>query len=241
MLVKTKGIVFHSTRYADHSAIVKIYTESSGLMSFIVKGLYSKRSRLRPALFGHLSLLTIEAEVREGKNLHFLREVDFYDNTLYAGTDMTRATVLMFMNELLYKTIREEEANTYLFNYLMETLHWLHTPAMPMQSFHLLFMMNLMQYLGFKPAFNTASPGGFFDLKAGLFMSSEPAHQYFISGSPAQALEKMSAMRFEDLVGFSLPPEVRNDLLNSLIDYYKLHLPEMGELKSLKVLKEVLS
>ncbi|HAH56824.1 MAG TPA: DNA repair protein RecO, partial [Bacteroidales bacterium] len=26
MLTKTRGIVFHSTRYGDHSAIVKIYT-----------------------------------------------------------------------------------------------------------------------------------------------------------------------------------------------------------------------
>ncbi|MDY0342531.1 MAG: DNA repair protein RecO [Lentimicrobium sp.] len=240
MLTKTRGIVFRTTRYADNSAIVKIYTESSGLMSFMVKGLYSKRSKLRPALFGHLSLLNIEAEVREGKNLHFLREVAPYDNTLYAGTEMTRATVLMFMNELLYKTIREEEANPALFNFLMETLHWLHTPAIPMQSFHLLFMMQLMQFLGFQPAFNATSAHKYFDLEAGLFLSSEPAHQYFISGAPAQAFEKISSMKFGDLPGFSLQREVRDDLLISLIDYYKLHLPEMGELKSLRVLKEVL-
>ncbi|MBV2246119.1 MAG: DNA repair protein RecO [Lentimicrobium sp.] len=241
MLTKTRGIVFHSTRYGDHSAIVKIYTESSGLLSFMVKGLYSKRSRLRPALFGHLSLLNIEADIREGKNLHFLKEVAPYDNTLYADTEMTRVTVLMFINELLYKTIREEEANPALFNFLIETLHWLHTPAIPMQSFHLLFMMQLMQFLGFQPALKTTSAHEYFDLEAGLFLSSEPVHQYFISGAPARAFEEISSMKFDDLPGFTLQRGVREDLLISLIDYYKLHLPEMGELKSIKILKEVLS
>ena len=241
MLTKTRGIVFRTTRYADNSAIVKIYTESSGLMSFMVKGLYSKRSKFRPALFGHLSLLNIEAEMRERNNLNFFKEVSSFDNTLYAGTDMARTTVLIFMNELLYKTIREEEANPALFNFLLEALHWLHTPDMPMQAFHLLFMIKLMHFLGFHPGFSRTPENKFFDLEAGLFLSSEPAHKYFISGSPAEALEKMSTMKYEDLMGFSLPREVRDELLLSLIDYYKLHLPEMGELKSLKVLKEVLS
>ncbi len=45
MIQTTRGIVFHTTRYSETSAIVKIFTEESGLMSFLVKGLYSKKSK----------------------------------------------------------------------------------------------------------------------------------------------------------------------------------------------------
>ncbi|GAB1404263.1 DNA repair protein RecO [Lentimicrobium sp.] len=241
MLIKTRGIVFHSTPYTDHSAIVKLYTESSGLMSFIVKGLYSKRSRFRSALFGHLSVLNIEADIREGRNLHFLKEVAMYDSSLYAGTEMTRTTVLMFMNELVYKTIREEEANPALFNFLMEAIHWLHSPAISMQSFHLVFMMQLMQFLGFQPALRSRGVHKYFDMETGIPMSNEPLHPYFLAGTQVQFFERIGNMKFSDLPGFTLERSIRDGLLDNLIDYYKIHLPEMGELKSLKVLREVLS
>jgi recombinational DNA repair protein (RecF pathway) len=64
MLISTHGIVFHTTRYADSGAVVKIYTEKFGLQSFLVKGLYSRKSKLKAALFSHLSILDLRTQSR---------------------------------------------------------------------------------------------------------------------------------------------------------------------------------
>jgi DNA repair protein RecO (recombination protein O) len=74
-----------------------------------------------------------------------------------------------------------------------------------------------------------------------LFLDSEPLHRYYISGQPAAALEQLQSMDWEDLKDFSIPAPVRDELLDRLLDYYRLHIPDMGEMKSVKVLHELLA
>jgi DNA repair protein RecO (recombination protein O) len=54
-------------------------------------------------------------------------------------------------------------------------------------------------------------------------------------------LEKLQLTDFISLGEIQFPREVRNDLLSRLIEYYRLHIPDMGEMKTVKVLQEVLS
>ena len=44
MLERTKGIVLHSLKYSDTSIIVKIYTESFGLVSYLVRSSKNKNT-----------------------------------------------------------------------------------------------------------------------------------------------------------------------------------------------------
>ncbi|MFN6018757.1 MAG: recombination protein O N-terminal domain-containing protein, partial [Bacteroidota bacterium] len=38
MIIKTKGYVFRTLKYGEHQLITDIFTESNGLLSFIVPG-----------------------------------------------------------------------------------------------------------------------------------------------------------------------------------------------------------
>ncbi|MEM1260276.1 MAG: recombination protein O N-terminal domain-containing protein, partial [Bacteroidota bacterium] len=52
MQVSTKAIILSSLKYGDTSLIVKAFTLSDGLKSYLLKGiLTSKKGRLKPALF----------------------------------------------------------------------------------------------------------------------------------------------------------------------------------------------
>lgn len=241
MLHTTRGIVFHTTRYSETSAVVKIYTEDFGLMSFIVKGLYSRKSKLRSAIFGHLALLDLVVERHEHKSLHYIKEVNLNRLVPDFSESMTRNSVVMYINELLYKCVREEECNRPLFVFIINALQNLGNRELPVQAFHLLFMLKLSSFLGFMPRLSKTDAGSFFDMEEGLFLDSEPLHRYFISGKPAAALELLQAMDYDDLKNFSITAPVRDELLERLLDFYRLHIPELGEMKSVKVLQEILA
>ena len=48
---KTKAIVLQTIKYGDSSLVVKMLTEESGLQSYMVKGVYGKKSKMKAALF----------------------------------------------------------------------------------------------------------------------------------------------------------------------------------------------
>jgi DNA repair protein RecO (recombination protein O) len=241
MLHSTRGIVFHTTRYADTSAVVKIFTEEFGLMSFLVKGLYSRKSHLRSAMFGHLTLLDLVVDRREHKLLHFIREINVNSLLPDFRESMSRSAVLLYINEMLYKCVKEEECNRPLFEFILAALQQLGNKELPLQAFHLLFMLKLTRFLGFSPRLAKTDAGSYFDMEEGLFLDSEPLHRYFISGKPAAALEQLQSMDYQDLISFSIAIPVRDELLERLLDYYRLHIPDMGEMKSVKVLHELLA
>lgn len=241
MLYSTRGIVFHTTRYSDTSAVVKIYTEEFGLMSFLVKGLYSRKSQLRSAMFGHLTLLDLVIERREHKSLHYIKEINLNRLLPDFRESMSRSAVLLYNNELLYKCVKEEECNKPLFGFIVSMMQNLGNKELPLPAFHLLFMLKLTRFLGFSPRLAKTDAGSYFDMEEGLFLDSEPLHRYFISGKPAAALEQLQTMDYPDLINFSISNQVRDELLDRLLDYYRLHIPDMGEMKSVNVLHELLA
>ena len=57
-----QGIVLQGIRYGDTSLIVKVFTRSFGLRSYMVKGAFNRNAKNRAALFQNLHLINyIEA------------------------------------------------------------------------------------------------------------------------------------------------------------------------------------
>lgn len=241
MLQTTRGLVLHVSRYSDSSAIVKIFTEQAGLQSFIVRSLFSRNARIKPALFGHLTLLDLVVDNKPGRSLQYIREASLNRPFHEITDDMVRSSILLFINEVLYKSVKEEEANQSLFDFIENSLHYLNDPAIPVNSFHLLFLVRLSEHLGFGPIHSLTGEGDYFDLLSGLADVNDPGHTYIISGEPLRLLKEISLMDYPGLVNFSAPRFVRLQLLNSMVDFFRIHLPEMTELKSVKILHEIMS
>ena len=64
----------------------------------------------------------------------------------------------MFISELLYKTLKEEEANPALFDFLINAIQLLDIKDEGIQNFHLVFLLHYMKYLGIYP-FNPETKG----------------------------------------------------------------------------------
>lgn len=240
MLQSTRGIVFKQFKYSESSIIVKIYTEDFGLQSYIVKGVRSKRSKTKPALFQPLNLLDLVVYHKEGKTLNHVKEVKLSFPYQSIPIDITKRSLLFFLNELLFRSVKEETPNQSLFEWIFHSLTWLDLSDNNSVNYHLVFMLQLTRFLGFFPKKNSSEQFEFFDLQEGLFLSRQPEHPNYIKGKPVILLERLQDANFEMSGKIEINTNERRHLLESLIVYYRLHLPGFGEMKSPEVLKSVL-
>jgi DNA repair protein RecO (recombination protein O) len=240
MVVNTSGIVFHHFNYSESSIVAKIYTERFGMQSFLVKGVRQKNSRMRMNLFGPLSLVELVMVYKEKSTLHHLREISSAYPFTGISTDIRRSSLAIFINELLYKSIQGEEPDPALFSFLWDATKYLDSTTERLGGFHLSVALELTHFLGFRPHDNYSPVCRFFDMQEGAFMPSIPPHPYFLD-------ETLSACWHQLLQQSAFHPatkewggDLRDTLLNKILDYYRLHLPNFREMKSPEILKEVL-
>jgi len=238
-LINTAGIVLHQMKYGETSVIVKIYTEELGLQSYIVRGVRSKKAKIKYNLLQPGNILNLVVYYKEKSSLQNIREIKLAHHYEFIPYDVIKGSLLIFMIEVFYKSVIEEELNTELYLFLNSALIELDQLENQLSLFHLIYMIRLSKYLGFYPQLNWVS-GSYFDLLEGVFQTFAPVHDHYLSPD-------MSS-KFFDLIKnvvhekpFIIDRTDRNELLYRLIEYYRLQLPTMQEVKSHHVLSEVLS
>jgi DNA repair protein RecO (recombination protein O) len=241
MLLTTRGIVFNQVRYGETSIIAKIYTEHSGLQSYLVKGARSRHARIRTAHLQHLTLVELEVNQRSNKELQYLKSLKIEHPFRDIPFNIRKSAVAVFLNEVLYKVIREEEPNNDLFGFLYNAIHFLDLQSESPVLFHHLFLIRLSRYLGFYPRDNFSDQQPYFNLQEGEFTAS-PGPGGTITGPPAsKLLHDLMPLNFEDIDRLGISGKDRQELLEMLLSYYRLHVPGFATLKSHLVLAEVFS
>jgi len=239
MQVQTKAIVLSSLKYGETSLIVKAFTASDGLKSYLLKGVFSSRKgKLKAAYFQPLSQLEIVAVHKDKGTLESIREVkvNFPYATLHA--DITKNAITLFLSEILVICIREEQADPGLFSYLETALQWLDTHD-HIANFHLYFLLALMRYLGCYPDTRKIE-APYFDLFEGQF-TQVPTGKRMISGEDLEHFRALLGANFDEVHMIKLSKVQRQRLLQIIVDYFELHLHGFRKPKSLAVLNEVFS
>ena len=112
MLVKTKAIVLSSLKYQEKSLIVKCFTLSDGLKSYFVSSAYSgKKSNQKIAYFQPLTILEIEANHKNKGTLEHFKDIKLATAFQTINIDVIKSTIVIFLSEILYHSIQEEEKN----------------------------------------------------------------------------------------------------------------------------------
>lgn len=237
MQITTKAIVLSSLKYGDTSLIVRAFTESDGLKSYLLKGVFSSgKGKLKPAYFLPLMQLEVVASHRNKGTLEGIREVKVATPYRTLHTDILKNSVVLFLAEMLGSSIHEQEQDQGLFNYLEHALLWLDEHTLS-PNFHILFLLNLTKYLGFYPdTFLEEAP--FFDLQEGEFCES-PSLNPLIQSENLVNFKKFLGMDFDALQTIQLTKSNRRELLKTMILYFRLHVHGFREPKSLAVLNEV--
>lgn len=237
MVTKTKAIVISSVRYQDKSLIVKCFTQADGVKMFFVANAFTgKTSGRKIAYFQPLSMLEIVASRQVKSRLETFREIKLAHAYQTAATDIVKSSLLLFLSEVLNASIREEEKNEELFAFLETALLWLdHHESV--SNFHLIALMEMTKFLGFYPA-PPEHDLQFFDLAGGMF--SDESATTSLDAAQTQLWKRLLSLRFEsETLAFSA--RERQQLLQLLMEYYRLHLGNFRTPKSLEVLRELFS
>jgi DNA repair protein RecO (recombination protein O) len=176
---------------------------------------------------------------KSGRDLHHIKEIKsahVYQSIPY---DIKKSSMVVFLNELIFQSVREIEKNESMFGFVFHSLLYLDAMKEHYQNFHLWFMLRFTHYLGFETTMNYAPGQEYFDLQEGKFTSlilpeelciRQPLSQIFIQ------------LRENEDFGSSLiiSRAERRQLLYKLQQFYQFHLPGFDDLKSLPVMIEVL-
>ncbi|MFI5162592.1 MAG: DNA repair protein RecO [Sphingobacteriales bacterium] len=240
MLHKTRGIVFKTTDYGESSVIVQVFTEKFGLQSYIINGAKKPKAKISRNMLQPLHLLDM---VVYHKNTGQVQRISELKNSPQLQTipyDVIKSSLVIFLNEVLYKAVRQQSADERLFDFIFNAIEWLDHQPEGLANFHLLFLVRLSRYLGFYPEQIAAAGMDFFDMKNGVSSRYKPEGFYYLSPPHTQNFSALLQCNFENLGRLNFSNDERRYLLNKLLEYYALHVEGFGNIKSHEVLEEVL-
>ena len=237
---KVQGIVIQTVRYGDTSLIVKVFTRRFGIKSYMVKGVFSRTSKNKAALFQHLNIISfVEAGKPNANALGYLKDVqlDYTYQTL--PFEMNKSAIMLYVSELLSKTLVGQEENDDMYQFVIHSLQWLDLVESSYANFPMFFTLELTRFLGFYP-----KPGykdGFcFDMMEGNFVADYPIHPYYLGASASTLLFRLLGKGIDEACQVPLNVNQRRELMDGLIVFMRLHAPVMKNFQSHEVLKTVL-
>lgn len=239
MQVATEGIVLHFIKYGESSVIATIFTREFGRQSYIVNASRSRKSKNKAGILQSLFLIDIEAYQKKSRDIQRIKELKINQTYQNIPFDITKSTQAIFLAEVLYKTIREQESYPELFDFIKNTLLYFDLMEDGWSNFHLYFLFRLTEYMGFMPDTTMVGFEGWFDLRKGIIVPIEPPHPMFAHKEATEHIIKLSKLKIDELNQLKISRSMREYLLSVLLDYYQLHFENLGEMKSLKVLQEV--
>lgn len=244
MLHTTKAIVLRTIKYGDTSIVVTMYTELFGVQSYLVNGVRSeKKSSAKANIYQPTTLLELEVYHQPNKNLQRIKEARIYFLYQSLQSVMVKNTIAIFVTELITKTISEPEESAVLFDFFENCyMHIEKSATSSLANFPILFTLQLADRLGFALQNYYTESTPVLDLQNGLFCTmADIQHGYYCTEANAKLLSEIFLSDENQIVNANLNQQKRKELLAICLQYIHLHIPHMGELKSVEILHEILS
>jgi len=238
MQVKTSGIILHSLKYTDSSSIITVYTRQFGRAAYMVHGMNRKKSVCPPAFLQPLSLVEMDVYHTPGKNIQRLKEIRMEHPFTGIPYDPVKNSLALFLSEVLFRTMRQAEPDENLYLFLENSIQQLDCCDTGISNFHLVFLLKLARYLGFEPN-QDEEQANYFDLMNGVFSKDKPPHAHFVM--PEVSADYMCVLNadYTSMHNLSFTRARRANLLQSIVQYFQLHLPDFHGLHSLQVLQSL--
>lgn len=238
MQMKTTGIVLHSIKYTDSTSIITVYTRQFGRTSYMVHGVNKKKSVCRAALLQPLSIVEMDVYHTPGKSIQRLKEMRMEHSFTGIPFDPVKNSLALFLSEVLYRTLRQTEPDESLYLFLENSILQLDCSVSGISNFHLVFLLKLTRYLGFEPNQDEVK-ATYFDLMNGVFLKEKPIHIHFILPDVTEDFIRILNTDYSTMHNLAFTRSRRAALLQGIVEYYQLHLPDFHGLHSLPVLQSL--
>jgi DNA repair protein RecO (recombination protein O) len=241
MIEKTRGIILHQIKYSDSGIIAQLYTLNFGRISLLIRGVGKKRSGRRNILFQPMTILDLVIYHKDTGSMPVMKEFSVVYSPVGIYSDLKKSSMVIFLGEVLTSMLTEESPNSELFGFIEDSIMYFDSCTDPYSNFHIAFLAGLSSYLGFEPSFRRKTEDLYFDMLNGVFVSDPPLHGNYADSRISEILARVFASSYETIKEINLTGVLRNEILETLMKYYSVHLPGLKKIRSLEVLKEVFS
>lgn len=241
MLQTFKGVVLSYIKYSENSFIVKIYTDKFGMQSFIIKGLGNKKNKAQKVCLQPLSLVELNANVKESKGIHHIKTIKLDVGYHSIPFDIIKTSIAFFLAEALEKLIKEEEPNHELFVFIKSSLEVFDLTTKHTHDFHLFFLLRLTKYFGIYPLHVDEPNVKYFDFSSGSFKILKPNHVHCSSKENSSIIKILLKSNFTEENMPKIRNQERKNILSDIIEYYSLHSLNLKTIKSKEILAEILA
>lgn len=238
MLSGTRGIVLRAVKFRENSLIVTIYTETFGRQTYLVNNTRGVRATNKASFFQPLFIVDLEVYIKKVREVQRIKESRLAVPYISIPFNIKKSSQVIFLAEVLYKILQEEENNEALFSFIESALVYFDLSDKKISQFHCWFLARLTQHLGILPGINETDQG-WFDMQKGVVVNREPLHHYYMDPETTDLLKKILAMNISESGSLQISGKQRKVLLEKLLEYYHLHFETLGSLHTLSVLKEV--
>lgn len=239
MLLKTKAIILHQIKYSDSGIITQVYTRDIGRQSIMIKGMRNRKSGKHNILFQPASILELVFYYRESRSIQMLKEFSVSYLPCEIFRNVKKSCMAVFLAEILSAVLKEESLNYELFDFIHDSIIYLDKSESGYSNFHIAFLAGLTSYLGFEPLKRKNSLDIYFDMQNGNFVPTPPPHSSFADRHISEILARFFASSFENMRDIPLTGSLRDEVLDTIIKYFNIHLPGLKKINSLEVLKEI--
>ena len=216
-----------------------MFTESYGRVTYMVSKVKGKGSKVPKSLFSPLAILDMEVEHQVSRDIQRIREArpDMY---LYdmAG-NLGKTSMAFFLSEFLTRILRDADDSKLLFEFLYQSVQILEMTDNSISNYHLVFMLKLSHFMGFYPNLEEYRDGDLFDMINGEFVVRQPLHNHYLNRYDSKALSMLARISYENMHHFVFSRQDRINIINRILEYYRLHLYDFPALKSLDILHEL--
>ncbi len=237
MVHVVEAIVLRAIKHSDNSVVLRTFTRQFGTRSYLLR--LSRRNGSVGALLEPLNRLELVVSGNADRDLQNVKEARLGRPFVRIPFEPVRGAVILFVQEILYKVLRDGSPDERLFEFLHRALD--HVDSAPdLRHFPIQFLLALSGHLGFRPELPMDGEDRF-DLKEGHFLSGDVPHGYTLGPPLSHALARLLELKDLSDPPFTMPAEHRRQLLDHLLLYYRLHVEGTSELRSPAVLHQVLS
>ena len=228
MIKNSIAIVLKRFPYSDTSLIARCFVKDLGKVSFIVHGAHRKKSPMG-AYFQPANCLNLVYYFKENRDLQTISKASFNCSWSNIPKDLKKISYAMAMIELTDKCLTDNDSHNNLYSELFSSLKGVENSNSQLNLIYWHYQYSLLTFLGFKPDFQQ-SELDFIPLPNPFEgPNSKDIFNYFEKGK--QITDKK----------FEITAKDRRVISNYLNVCLGIHFEGVKNLKSLKILREILS
>lgn len=239
MLHKTKGVVLNTINYNDKYILVQTFTEMFGQVTYMVSKTKSRNTKVPRSIFFPLAIVEMEVQHQASRDIQRIKEARSSLPLFSIPTHIGKTSMAFFLSEFLTRVLRDTNDSRLIFDFLYHSIQILEMTDNSIGNYHLVFMIKLSRFLGFYPNLEEYEKNNLFDMMNGEFVAQQPMHKHFLNRSESEALSRLARITYENMHHFIFNRLDRINILNRMLEYYRLHLYDFPQLKSLEVLHEL--